>query len=242
MIKHLFQPPGIQLVMLLIAVLIWFRYRHLSFVLVLAAMVSLWLLSTGPVSHWLMKNLEQQAAYLPDRIPPDARAIVILGTGVLGNTPEYDMEPQPGALLTQRLRYGVKLARETGLPVLVSGGTFHGINEAEVMADFMEEHGVPVKWQEDISKTTRENALGSAQLLNKEGIHKVLLVTHAWHMPRSLMAFKQVALDVIPAPTAHASRRVMPSGWQTWLPNIFNLRKSQLAIHEYAGLLWYRLF
>ena len=242
MIKVLFQPPGVQLILLLIAVLLWFRYRHLSFVLVVIAMVSLWLLSTGPISHMLMKNLEQRTTSLPDTLPSDIGAIVILGTGVMGNTPEYDMEPQPGALLTQRLRYGIKLAKETGLPVLVSGGTRSGINEAEVMADYLGEHGVQAQWQEYASRTTKDNALGSAMLLREEGIHTVLLVTHAWHMPRSLMAFRQVALDAIPAPTAKASYRAMPTGWKTWLPDINNLRKSQQALHEFAGILWYRLF
>ena len=240
MIKHLFQPPGIQLILLLIAVLIWFRYRHLSFVLMLIATVSLWLLSTGPVAHLLMKELEQRTPTLPDVIPPDVGAIVILGAGVLGNTPEYHMQPQPGALLTQRLRYGMKLAKKTDLPILVSGGPYHGIIEAKVMARYLDDHDVYTRWLEDISQTTRENALGTAQLLNKEGIHKVILVTHAWHMPRAVMAFQKVALDVVPAPTAQASRRVMPTGWRAWLPSISNLRKSQLAIHEYGGLLWYR--
>ena len=225
MIKHLFQPPGIQLVMLLIAVLIWFRYRHLSFVLVLMATVSLWLLSTGPVAHALMKNLEQRTATLPETPPSDAGAIVVLGAGVLGNTPEYDMEPQPGALLAQRLRYTVKLAKETGLPVLVSGGTFRGINEARVMADYLRDHGIKTRWLEDKSRTTRDNALYTAELLKKEGIHKVLVVTHAWHMPRALIAFKQVALDAIPAPTSKASNRSIPSGWRTWIPDVFSPEK-----------------
>lgn len=240
MLKSLFQPPGLQLVMLAVAILCWFRFRHLSFALVLLAFASLYLLSTAAVSNALLKGLESGTIYhakahnIQGHSP---EAIVILGTGVLGNTPEYEMEPQPGALLIQRLRYGLKLQKETGLPILVTGGSRYGINESQVMQTFLEEHGAKVQWMEASSRTTRDNAKNSAALL---GDKHILLVTHAWHMPRAASAFEKAGFTVTAAPTARLGTRLSLSRLEAWLPDARYLRKSQLALHEYVGMVWYR--
>ena len=237
MLKSLFQPPGLQLLMLAVALLCWFRFRHLSFALVFFAFASLYLLSNAAVSNVLLKGLEGGPVYQSSTSSSHAAdAIVILGTGVLGNTPEYGMHPQPGALLIQRLRYGLKLHRETGLPILVSGGSRYGINEAKIMKAFLEEHGAKVQWTESASRTTRDNAQNSAAILNQS---RVLLVTHAWHIPRAKSEFERAGFKVIPAPTAKLGTRLAPSQLDAWLPDVRYLRKSQLALHEYAGMVWY---
>ena len=237
MLKSLIQPPGIQLVMLIIALLCWFRYRQLSFALVLTAVVSLYLLSTAYISNRLMAHLEQNTVLLST--DTDAQAIVVLGTGVLGNTPEFDMAPQPGALLIQRLRYALLLQKRTGLPLLVTGGSRYGINEARVMAQFVEEQRGTVKWEEAFSRTTLDNARNSSALLKGEGINRILLVTHAWHMPRAKMVFEREHFKVTAAATAKAETNVSLTKPDAWLPDVRYLRKSQLALHEYIGLIWY---
>jgi uncharacterized SAM-binding protein YcdF (DUF218 family) len=57
-----------------------------------------------------------------------------------------------------------------------------------------------IKWTESNSRDTQENAFVSKKLLNKQGINKIALVTHSWHMPRSLTAFQKVGFEVTPAP------------------------------------------
>ncbi|WP_196221508.1 YdcF family protein [Sansalvadorimonas verongulae] len=185
----------------------------------------------------MLKGLETGAVFHASKDGSQtADAIVILGTGVLGNTPEYDMKPQPGALLIQRLRYGLKLHKETGLPILVSGGSRYNINEAQVMKAFLEEHGATVRWTEADSRSTRDNARNSAALL---GQSRVLLVTHAWHMRRAAGEFERAGFEVTRAPTARFGTRLSPSRFDAWLPDVRYLRKSQLALHEYTGMAWY---
>ncbi len=242
LLKSLLQPPGLQLVLLLLALLCWFRFRQLSFFLVLVSTVSLYLLSTGYVANGLMRALEPRDVFSPaqlgQQLNEQPTAIVILGTGVLGNTPEYENQPQPGALLTQRLRYGLRLSEQTRLPVLVSGGTFYGINEAQVMANYFQNHHRQVRWQEASSRSTQENALYTAHLLKGDGYKQVVLVTHAWHMARAQKSFEDAGLKVIPAPTARAA--TSRSGVSAWMPDLRELRKSQLVIYEYLAMVLYR--
>lgn len=193
-------------------------------------------LSLPVVGRALLRTLEGEP--LPAPAATRAQAIVVLGNGRHRDAPEYGGDTvSEGTLL--RLRYAAKLQHETGLPLLVSGGRPDGgeLSEAETMrralvADF----GVPVRWVEGESNTTRENARNSAALLKRDGVGHVLLVTHAWHMPRAVAAHEAAGLTVSPAPTFFHRQTpmlldFMPRGY----------RDSRDAMHEWIGLLWYRL-
>ena len=141
-----------------------------------------------------------------------------------------------------RRRYGARLAHETGLPVLVSGGLPRADlpAHAELMRDALErDFGVPVRWLESRSRDTFENARESAAILRRDGIGKAYLVTHAWHMPRAVAAFARTDLVVVPAPTGF---RAAPTwDWQTFTPSPKALRESGWALHEWLGRAWYLL-
>ena len=236
LIKALLLPPGLQLLLLFTALTLWFRRPLLAFVLVTVAMLSLYLLSTGLVANWLMRGLE------PPTVTPEdsqqAQAIVVLGTGAIRHTPEYDNIPQPGALLRQRLDYAIHLTAQSKLPILVTGGSPTGVNEAEVMQRYLHDNRTEAQWIEDKSRNTRENALYSVPLLRKDGIDTVLLVSHAWHMQRGCLEFEQLGITCLPAPTAYANQPVT----FPLLPQAIELRKSQLAIKEYFGLIWFNFW
>jgi uncharacterized SAM-binding protein YcdF (DUF218 family) len=103
----------------------------------------------------------------------------------------------------ERLRYGVHLARQSGLPILLSGGApYGGTPEAELMQRALkEDFGLGARWQEKTSRDTTENAQESVRILRAAGVSRVLLVTHALHMPRAQAAFAAVEMEVIAAPT-----------------------------------------
>jgi uncharacterized SAM-binding protein YcdF (DUF218 family) len=112
--------------------------------------------------------------------------------------------------------------------------------EAALMRDALEnEFGVKVRWVEDRSRNTRENATFSAALLDREGIKRVVLVLHSFDVPRARVEFAQAGIDTIPAPTG------MPSGEIEWpgdyLPGIAGLATSYYACYELAALLVVRL-
>ena len=130
-----------------------------------------------------------------------AQAIVILGGGVRRNALEYGGDTV-GRLTLDRVRYGALVARATGLPVLVTGGLRSTRSEADVMRETLErEFGVPVRWTEDRSRNTRENAQFSAARLEKEGVKRVVLVAHGFDMRRARAEFTAAGLEVVPAPT-----------------------------------------
>ncbi len=100
--------------------------------------------------------------------------------------------------------------------------------------------GVPVRWLEEESRTTWENAVYSARLLREAGIERVVLVTSAAHMPRSRWCFEQQGLEVIAAPSGFMSGdTTRPLGG--WLPEAKAYWQNGLLLNEVAGLLLYPL-
>ena len=101
------------------------------------------------------------------------------------------------------------------------------------------EFEVPVKWMEEGSRNTRENAYKSFAILKKDGISHIALVTHAWHMPRASREFEQAGFKVVPAATAYTKR--YRTDVFSFIPTAGALQKSWLFLHEVIGMWWYRL-
>ena len=93
----------------------------------------------------------------------------------------------------------------------------------------------PLRWQENQSRDTRENALLTATLLKNNGITHIALVTHAWHMPRSVRQFQAAGLQVTPAPMGFIQSDT--SLLLQWLPSGKGLRDSGWVIREWLGLM-----
>jgi uncharacterized SAM-binding protein YcdF (DUF218 family) len=168
-------------------------------------------------------------------------AVVILSAGRRTYAPEFGGETVD-ALGLERTRYGAHVARETGFPVLVSGGlaTPDDPPLALLMADVLRDYGIVTKWQESRSSNTAENAIYSSGLLKQAGISRVLLVTHAWHMDRARAAFAANGMTVIPAPTAfHRGGRFGDFGGL--VPSVEAFRVSRFALHERVGRVWYAI-
>lgn len=233
-------PPGNGLFLIVVAAL--FRRLRWAFGLAALGTALLVLQSLPPVSAALMASLESRAGpVLQDA--DDAQAIVVLSGGLNRGAPEYGGDTA-GERTLLRLRYGAVLAHRFGLPVLVSGGRpDHAIrSEAAVMADILErEFAVRVRWQETQSRTTAENAMLSAKILRDAGVHRIVLVTQAFHMPRAVRLFRAAGLEVVPAPTQFKSAGRSPFTWLDLLPRISALHDSYYALHEWLGMAWMAL-
>ena len=233
-------PPLSLLLIGAAGILLWYKRPPLARALVTTALALLWLCSTPYFAQGALHLLEGKPYTINPRTQP-ADAIVVLGAGTYFHAPEYGGDTLDEAAL-MRLRYAAKLQRETGKPILVTGGRPLGnqLAEAEQMKTALEdEFKVPVRWAEDDSNNTLENALYSYALLQKAGIRRIYLVTHAWHMPRAAMVFRQVGFEVVPAPTAWTTR--YKTSLLTFVPRADALRDSAIFTHEVIGLLWYRL-
>ncbi|MGC3872863.1 YdcF family protein [Halomonas sp. GXIMD04776] len=239
-LKYLLLPPLINALLMLAGLLLWKSHRVLGTCLVILGLVSLLTLSLPWVSYWLRKGLEPYAP--PSSIMQEkAEAIVILGGGRDYGTPEFGWGDAPDNATWRRLGYGAWLARETRLPILVSGGLGHEehLAEATLMARALQQaFGLEASWVEDRSRTTAENAEFSTAILDRAGIATILLVSQAWHLPRAVPEFERAGLEVIPAPTEFASRP--PDGLIAWIPRAYHLRQSTQALHEWLGRLAYQ--
>lgn len=211
-------------------------------VLILFSFISLYGLSTPLVSSQLLGALEPPA--LDPKQARDAQAIIVLGSGVYEDAPEYANHSVSGLAL-ERLQYAATLHRQTGLPILVSGGQLPGLPaEAPIMQRVLEEEfRVPVRWAEARATNTAENARYSAAILKAEQIQRVLIVTHAWHVPRAQQACHAAGLECIAAPTRFTVTPGKPLELTVFdfLPDGRSLARSYFALHEYVGAVWYRL-
>lgn len=199
----------------------------------------LYVLATPFVAEGLLASLEAP----PARLAVDNRiqAIVVLGGGTYVNALEFGGHTT-GRFTLERIRYAAYLYRQTGKPLLITGGDSMdiGMTEAAQMKTVLEgEFEVPVRWVEDVSNNTRENAVRSFALLGKEGVTDILLVTHAWHMPRAAGEFRRAGFNVTPAPTAFTTR--FRTNVLTFIPTTSALEKSRLFMHEIIGMMWYWL-
>lgn len=169
-----------------------------------------------------------------------SQAIVILSGGTYRDAPEYGGDTA-GSMTLERLRYGARLYRLTGLPLLVSGGNPLGntTSEAQQMRTaLMEDFKVPVRWIEAASDNTWESAFRCRELLATEKIDRVTLVTHASHMRRAKMIFEHAGFSALMAPTAFT--RTPRAPWSL-TPDSEGLRQSRIFFHEALGLGWYHL-
>jgi hypothetical protein len=74
----------------------------------------------------------------------------------------------------------------------------------------------------------------TAAMLQRDGIVRIALITHAWHMPRSLREFESAGLEVTPAPMGYIQNDVKPL--LQWLPSGKGLRDSAWVLRECLGL------
>lgn len=235
-------PLVLTLIMVLVAIAAATVSKRAGILIGTLAIAFLYLIATPFVSGQLIGALELERSDTENSSTHQAAAIIILGGDIRQRSQEFDGDTV-GRLSLERIRYGAYIYREAGLPVLTTGGGIgeSGKSVARVMAEALRnDYQVPVRWIEERARNTFENAQLSAKILRAEGIDTVYLVTHSWHMPRSLEAFQQVGLTAIARPTGGAVR-VSSVSLSDFVPHSGALRVSAFAMHEWVGRYWYRI-
>jgi uncharacterized SAM-binding protein YcdF (DUF218 family) len=264
-IAELVMPPGIWIVMSLAALFLLKHRQTLQRSLLVSALLMIWISSTPAFAAWLTQQVDSflhwpkpiQISSLPhhqqyltqnkDQAKNQIQAIIVLGGGRrLGvkEFAEYSNQDLSMEAL-ERVRMSAKLARQTGLPILTSGGQPDATDanqhsEAEVMSWVLKnEYALDVKWLEGQSHTTQENARYSFEMLKKEQVNRVYLVTHFWHMPRAQRIFEQQGFQVTPIPHGFW-------GIESYTPIDFYPKSSAFnsvrhVWREVLGSIWYRL-
>lgn len=247
-LKWLLLPPGGILVLLALG-LVWRRHA-LGTLLTVLGISALYLLSAPAVTGILAGQLERYPANPGNQVMAlGAEAILLLSAGSRRISPENNWQSQPNAASLQRLSHTLKLHRETGLPIVISGGVLNEGDQpiSRILASWLAERaGVQTLALETGSQTTWENLAFSKPILDELGIEKVALVTQAYHMPRAMQAAQRHGVEAIAVPTGFLA---MPAGaqsvsaepdWLLWIPDASAFAQNYLLLHELAGAAWYR--
>jgi len=209
------------------------------------ALAAVFLVSWAPAAWLFSRGFEGQ--YPPQQYPAgdarDAGAIVVLASTVYPPCPPIPT-PRVGSDTYERCQYAAWLFKHwKPLPILASGGGSFVDSPpyAIAMRDALEREGVPASdiWVEGRSRTTHENAAFSAAILQQKGIHRIVLVTDAYHMLRADVSFRKQSLSVIPAACGY--RTYHSFQFTDLLPGWEPIAWNEDAVHESIGLVWYRL-
>lgn len=230
-------PPALPLLIVAFAAVIKQRWQRAGRWLMALGLIAAWLLTTPLVLSWIVSPLENAPVLNLSQVPP-AQALVILGGGRRGSAEEYGGETV-NSLTLERVRYGARVGKVTGLPVLLTGGApSGGTAEAILMARALtEDFDLKPRWLESQSLDTRDNADMSARILLPLGVKKILLVTHASHMRRATAEFQRAGFEVVPAPTASLLSSNPVNGPFGILPDARAAFGVWVGLHEWLGLL-----
>jgi len=243
-------PPNLFILLTVIGLALAWRWTRLGLAVATFGGTLLYFVSMPVVaddlSDWV-RALAGTVPLLSADTPPGA--IIVLSA-------DYRRSDRPGQLYTvgpQTLEHLIDTAREErrlGLPVLVSGGRPAEIGQslAAMMSTVLQDDfAVPVRWREDRSQNTYENALFSANMLRQAGVPSALLVTDCRDMARALWSFHAVGYPVIPAVCPHPQTghgqffgAAPPLSASSFFPQVPALLNSYRALHELIGLAWYR--
>ncbi len=238
-------PPAAGLLVIVLGLWLMQRYRsRLGISVALLGVASLWIISCNVFAVWMGQNLLPTVPHISLATAgatfkqQQVQAIIVLGGGAETRSREYG-KPRPSAATIARMHYGMVLAKSTGLPVGFSGGVGWAADatsdtETQAVQRWMAQLGMgPLRWSESNSRDTTENAVMTAALLRKDGIERIALVTHAWHMPRAQRAFEKAGLFVTSAPMGY-TEPVHSAGLE-WLPSAEGLRHSRQILRELLG-------
>lgn len=235
LLKALALPPAMPLLIAIVGLALLDRRRGLGRFLATAGVLLLVLVCLPAVANLLIRFVDDSPPFDAAQAA-SAQAIVILGGGTKRDAPDYGGDTL-GRLTLERIRYGARVARSINLPVMVVGGRSEPSRETEaklMRAALQDEFGVPVRWIEDQSRNTHENAVMAAAILRPLGITRVVLVAHGFDMPRATAEFAAAGIETIRAPTG-----LLPPARDTvlldYIPSVEGLQWSYYALYEIYG-------
>ncbi len=165
-----------------------------------------YLLSTRPVRTFLCARVESSfRAVTPDQLQQgDCYVLLLAGVNHDSRMSLATTKGEPSTISAARAAEAAKLYRARPLPVIVSGGAVFAGNtvEAEALASYLAALGVDPSRivRETESRNTAENATRCVALMKRNAWRRPVLVTSAIHMRRSVLAFRNQGMAVIPAP------------------------------------------
>ncbi len=252
LLASLFIPPAPLVFFVAVGLLLVRRKPVLGPAVSCTSAALLWLCSTVGFAQLLVPSLLEPPPVLgatrieqlrDNQASKSTTAIIVLGSGIFQSAPEYQ-----GPNLTdhslERLRYGIWLSRRTGIPVGFSGGVGWagepGASEAQTARRIAEtEFKHPLRWYEDQSRDTLENARFSVAMLRDEGVRHIIVVSSALQAKRARRAFDRAAavegITIESAPMNVAVRLDRPI--YNWIPTPYGSVLVPTILREWVAYL-----
>lgn len=235
-------PPSVFILILFAALFYINRNRKKTVLIIIADILLIYLFSIEPVKNIVLSPLENYAPPISLKDKHNADYVVVLGGGTIDSSPE---ENGGGSLVPEAMKralHGLYLAEQYRIPLIFSGGKVYSNqaeSEGEVAVKMLSRFstGKIKLLKEDQSRTTSENAEFIKKSFNA---HRIILVTSAYHMKRSLYCFNKAGIICIPAPTDY---KIDLSGYNptSYVPKISEMNDVYKGLKEYAGLIFYYL-
>lgn len=218
-----------------------FKYVKLYKLISFVGIIYFFIITVTPLPQLLIRQLEQAyPVYYGGKC--DSINILILGSGHISDSALYPLQ-QLSPVGVSRLAEGIRIYKKCNDSKLVfSGNAAIGrSSHAIVMSRSAVELGV--KPNDTLCNVKPANTWQEAAVYKQRfGVKKpFILVTSAVHMPRAMYIFKRAGLNPVPAPTYFFVKADSENGCYSWMPSLNKLMITEKLLHEYAGLIYYKL-
>lgn len=239
----LISPVNFILLLFLLGFFLFFGFKKASYLFVLFGSFLFVFYSIVPIGGWSLYPLESY--YERPKVPKNIDGILVLG-GSVETALSDDLDTIALNESAERLTEALRLKKHYPQAKLVfSGGNGDILNsegtEAEIVKHLFDDLGFKGKQfiYEDQSRNTYENVIFTMDLVKPKDDENWVLVTSAFHMPRSIgVAQKSGWTNIIPYPVDYRQGKktgLIPQNFQF----LYNINKLQIAMHEYIGILAY---
>ena len=241
----LVEPGNLLLIGLVLGtILMWSSWRRTARWLITITAVYALFLAVIPIGGVISADLENRFAK-PVRLPADIAGIIVLG-GVVDQFISKERGQTSFNSAVERITEFVRLAHKYPRAKLIfSGGSGslsdQSLKEAHYVGPLLKDLGLdPARVIfEDQSRNTVENARLSKKLAAPGPDDKWLVITSAFHMPRTMGTFRQAGWNVIPFPVDYhtTGRETLDPGFHL----VHGLGSLGGGLHEWIGLTFYWL-
>jgi uncharacterized SAM-binding protein YcdF (DUF218 family) len=238
-------PQKVVLILLFAgAVFLWTTRQKLGRWLVsMSAMIFL-VFTLIPVNIFLLKPLEERFSP-PTELPAKISGIIVLSGSERSVITKTRGQPSISES-AERLTTFVALARRYPQARLIYAGGegslfYRDFNTNETARALFKQLGLNLDrvMFDTGARNTFENAVNSFKLIGKQPKGDWILITSAFHMPRSVGIFRKTGWNVIPYPVDYQTSGDWDHDWK--LGRLFNFLEFSRGLHEWLGLIAYRM-
>jgi uncharacterized SAM-binding protein YcdF (DUF218 family) len=252
-LKHLIHLQTVIAIGFAVCLFLLLRGKQKSGKILLAIILSTYyLLSIESTAYFLSKSLETEIENkVIDKKNGEIEAIVVLSNFAQekGGYRPYD---ELSGTAWRRLWHGIELYNKFGgqIPIIYSGHSGNPFDPISVEAQLARNFAISIGvlknkfWIEPSSYNTYESSIEIKRILDENfpgtKSHRIILVTSALHMPRSLRVMEKQGLSTIPSPADFSKGYQTLNPW-SFLPSVEHFRTSGLCIYEWLGILAYKI-